>query len=538
MHSSDQPVFLSFFCPQARCYSNLGLAVNYRKNRMRASNLFLWTFLLAVVVAPPARGDERPNIVFVMADDLGLGDVSHYVRNIQNKEPLVETPTIDALARLGIWFTDGHSATSLCASTRYAVMSGNNNYRSYAPWGVWSTFGKSAFKKGHATLGSVVRDAGYSTGFVGKWHLGGDFMTANNDKIYRGKKVGDLRGAVDLSRMVSGGPRYCGFNYDFTSPCGIQGPVYLLYENGNWWPIAKDSRITFLDRGSVINPQDLSSKGPGMGDSHWSARDMGKLLSSKAVEFIKNNANQENPFFLYYCSPMVHRPHIPPKQFDGKNIEGETPTHHLDMVLDFDMQVKRIVDALKSTGEFKNTLFVLTSDNGGLQDSPASERGYQPSGNFNGSKNSPLEGGHRVPTIAVWPGKVGPGVCDELVVNQDMVATFAALVGTKIPAGQAQDSNNLLPLLNGEGTFLPREYFANQAGSQHEFMLRVMPWKLIIQSNHQRSKMKPKLLFNLHNDPRELKNLVDQPEMEARVAAMLKRYKKIVESRCPTVNSK
>jgi arylsulfatase A-like enzyme len=272
-----------------------------------------------------------------------------------------------------------------------------------------------------------------------------------------------------------------------------------------------------------------------MGDSNWDTKDMGKLLSSKAVQFIRKNADSEKPFFLYYCSPMVHRPHIPTNEFDGQKIKGATVTAHLDMVVDFDMQIKRIVDALKATGELNNTLFVLTSDNGGLQDGPASKKGYQPSGEFNGSKNSPLEGGHRVPTFAVWPGKIDPGVCDELVVNQDFVATFAALVGTEIPKGQAQDSNNILPLLTGNGTFKPRRFFAHQAGSQHEFMLRVMPWKLVIQSNHKRAKMEPKLLFNLQDDPRERNNLIDKPEMKDRIGAMLKQYKVLIETKRATV---
>ena len=502
---------------------------------MKIHTSFLVSFLIGIVVSLSSHADERPNIVLIMADDLGLGDVSHYVATFQKKMPLVETPAIDNLAECGLWFTDGHSATSLCASTRYAVMSGNNNYRSYAPWGVWSTFGKTAFEKNHATLGTVVRDAGYSTGFVGKWHLGGDFKILESDKIYRGDEQSDLRGKVDLSRMVSGGPKYCGFDYDFTSPCGIQGPIYILYENEVWWPIEKSSQIVFLDESSVKNPKDLSSKGPGMGDSNWSARDMGKLLSSKAVEFINKNANKEKPFFLYYCSPMVHRPHVPTEEFDGKRIKGETPTAHLDMVIDFDMQVHRIVKALKSSGEFNNTLLVLTSDNGGLHDGPASKLGYQPSGNFNGSKNSPLEGGHRVPTVAVWKDKIKPGICNELVVNQDMVATFAALVGTTIPTDQAQDSNNILPLLNGKGTFEPREFFVQQAGSKHEFMFRAMPWKIIIQSDHKRMKLEPKLLFNLHDDAGEKSNLINKPEMKKRVAAMLSQFSEIVRSKRRTV---
>ena len=210
-----------------------------------------------------------PNIVVIMADDLGLGDISFHVRSIQNKVPVVETPAIDELASHSLWFTDGHSATALCAPTRYAVMSGNNNYRSYAPWGVWSTFGESAFKPNHATLGTVVRDAGYHTGFIGKWHLGGDFYIPGSDAFYRGPKNGDLTGKVDMTRFVSGGPRDCGFDYDFTTPCGIQGPIYLLYENQEWSPIADDSQIIFLNEDTAVHPKDISDKGPGLGDSQW-----------------------------------------------------------------------------------------------------------------------------------------------------------------------------------------------------------------------------------------------------------------------------
>ncbi len=489
--------------------------------------------LLFLVVSVQAA--DKPNIVFIMADDLGLGDVSFHSRQIEKKEPVFETPNMDALAAQGLWFTDGHSATALCAPTRYAVMSGNNNYRCYAPGGVWSTFAETAFKPGEATLGSVVNDAGYYTGMIGKWHMGGDFYVPGTKEIYRGAKNGDIVDKVDVRQWAGSGPRYVGFDYDFISPCGIQGPLYLLYENEKWYPWAEDSRIVFFSKENAGNPQDVTDKGPGPGDSNWNARELGKILSAKAVEFIKTGAAKEEPFFLYYCSPMVHIPHIPPTEFDGVKVAGTTPTEHLDMVIDLDMQIKRIVDALKETGEFDNTLIVMTSDNGGLQDGKATKsHGYRPGGNWNGSKNSPLEGGHRVPTFAVWPGKIKPGISDELVVNQDMVATFAALVGTEIPAGQAQDSNNLLPLLLGQKDFQPREFFVNQAGSKQELMYRKDGWKYIIQSTFKRTKYEPKALYNLNNDPGEKRNLLKNPEHEQRVKQMHMEYMEIIESKRPT----
>ncbi len=177
--------------------------------------------------------------------------------------------------------------------------------------GSLGTFRESAFKKGEVTLGSVVKNAGYKTGFVGKWHLGGDFRDLKTGGAYRGTDDGDISGKVDVKQVVGFGPKDCGFDYDFTLPCGIQGPIYTAYENESWYPLASDSKIVYLNEENAIHPKDVTSKGPGMGDSGWGARLMGKLLSKKAVGFINSNANTEEPFFRYYCSPIVHVPHCP-----------------------------------------------------------------------------------------------------------------------------------------------------------------------------------------------------------------------------------
>ncbi|MGC6455266.1 MAG: sulfatase family protein [Coraliomargaritaceae bacterium] len=496
------------------------------------------TYILGLLIGcSTVLAVEKPNVIFVLADDLGLGDVSFHSRSILEEEPVVETPTLDALASEGLWFTDGHSATALCAPTRYAVMSGNNNYRSYAPTGVWSTFAPSAFKPGEATLGSVMQDAGYLTGIIGKWHMGGDFYKKGSREIYRGAKSGNIVDKVELKEWAGSGPRYCGFDYDFISPCGIQGPLYLLYENEKWFPWAPDSEIVFLNEENAVNPKDLSSKGFGPGDSNWDAKGLGDLLSAKAVEFIEKSAADKRPFFLYYCTPMVHIPHCPPNQFDGQAIRGSTPTEHLDMVVELDLQIKRIVDALKSIGLYENTLIVVTSDNGGLLDAEATKNhSYKAGGGWRGHKSTPYEGGHRVPFFASWPGHIEPGICHELVVNQDLVATFASLVGTEIPRGQALDSNNLMPLFSGKGTFRKREYWVNQAGPKQEVMFRKMPWKLIIQSNFKRTSYEPKALYNLESDPKEKHDQIHNPEFQQLVKQMFEEYLSIIQSGRPTVS--
>jgi arylsulfatase A-like enzyme len=488
-------------------------------------------FSLCAGLALQVFAAENPNIIVIMADDVGLGDISHHVRTAMGKEPIFETPAIDLLARDGMWFTDGHSATSLCSPTRYCVMSGNNNYRSHSPWGVWNTFAETPFRPGEATLGSVVRDAGYATGFIGKWHLGGDFKAADGKSVFRGKdKVVRLE-QVDMTRMVGGGPKDCGFDYDFTLPSGIQGPIYIAYENGKWAPLDAGSKIVYLDENSALFPKDLTSKGPGPGDSAWDTRAIGKLISARAVDFINTHAGKK-PFFLYYCSPMPHKPHCPPDEFDGRKVAGSTPSRHLDCVVDLDCQVDRIVRALKKNGVYENTLLVFMSDNGGLVNVDPDDKGlgYNSAGGWAGGKNSPLEGGHRVPFIAVWPGRIQAGtVSDELVLNTDLVATLANLVGTTIPSDQAQDSNNMLPLLSGKGGYQSRESVLMQAGAQCEVMYRKGAWKLIMQSDWNSSKFEPKALFNLDKSPREKPkdNQINNPEYRPLVDGMLKEYLKL-----------
>ena len=485
---------------------------------------------------------DRPNIVFIMADDLGPGDVAHYTRTFLKKTPLYPTPHIDALAREGLWFTDAHSSTALCSPTRYCVMSGNLNHRSYAPWGVWGSFRKNAIGPGEATLGTVTQAAGYQTAFVGKWHLGGDFRDKATGTIYRGSDYANPDSTVDLSVIVDGGPRSRGFDYSLTLPCGIQGPLYTVYENGNWYPLHKDSQIAYLDANTAMDPKFVSDKGPGLGDSHWDTREIGKRISAKAVDFIDRHAGKK-PFFLCYWSPMVHLPHCPPATFDGRKIAGATPSSHLDTVGDLDQQLARIVKALKDNKVYDNTLILFTSDNGGLAvDADTRRAGHDSSGIWRGFKNSPHEGGTRVPFIAVWPGRIHAGrVCHEPIVIHDVLATLAALVGTTVPEDQAMDSLNLLPLLldEGKGRFQQRTYLMLQGGSRHEVIFRQDPWKLIIQSNPKLTRWDPIALFNLHDNPREVEtdNLIDRPEHQDRVQRMLKAYRTIRQSKQRTVPS-
>ena len=483
----------------------------------------IWIFLMAV----SSTWAAQPNIVLIMADDLGLGDVGRHHLERTGKPPLAPTPAIDALADSGMWFSDAHSPTSLCSPSRYAVMTGNYNYRSYAPWGVWGSFRKTAIESHDATLGRVTQAAGYNTGFVGKWHLGGDFYTKGSTEIFRGKDRGDLPVNVDATTWIANGPSDMGFAYDFTLPCGVQGPVYVAYENGLWYKLAPDSELIHLTNKTAKNPLFVSDKGPGTGDSNWDPSTMNQILAEKAVSFINKQSEEASPFFLCYWSPAVHLPHTPADELDGEAIRGTTPSQHLDMVRVLDWEVEQMVHALKETGAYENTLILFTSDNGGLVDEKAKKVGHLSSGGWRGSKNHPYEGGHRVPFIAVWPGKIeADSQCQALVNGTDILATFAAIAGTKLKRDQAMDSFDLMPLFLGEKPSLPRNELMHQAGSKCELVYRVGDWKLIMQSDWQLSKMEPIALFNLSNNPREVEeqNFINHPEYSSRVKAMHQRF--------------
>ncbi len=490
---------------------------------------FLWSYSLAAF--------GKPNVVVILADDLGLGDVGRHHLERTGNAPLAATPAIDALWNEGMWFTDAHSPAALCAPSRYSVMTGNYNFRSYKPGGVWGTFDISALSESDTTLGTVAQAGGYTTGFVGKWHMGGDFYATGTTNITRQIDDASTPEQVDMSVWVGKGPQNLGFNYDFTVACGVQGPTYLAHENGLWYPWDTGSTLIYYD-----NPDFISDKGPGIGDSNWNSRDLNMLLADKAADFIASSAASEAPFMLYYCSPAVHLPHTPPSSIDGELIAGTTASDHLDMNRVLDLEVKKIVDALKTAGVYENTLIIFTSDNGGLNDTEAEALGHRSSGGFRGTKNSRFEGGHRVPFIAVWPSVIPANTTIDAMVNgSDILATIAEVMGSSFPADQAKDSHSLFPIFLGDTDHEPRTEMMQQGGSSPEIMFRDGPWKLIIQSSvgHNalvKADTSVVALFNLDDNPNETEsfNFINVPAYASRVTTMYDRYWEIREASART----
>lgn len=499
------------------------------KNIKSAVSIFLMLFV--GIISAQHKNTKKPNIIVVLADDVGVGDISKY-RRLHNPNIIVETPNIDKLAESGMLFTNAHAPAALCATSRYSIMTGNYNYRSPLPWGVWSGYAKGVFTSETLTLGKLMKKADYKTAFIGKWHLGTGFRDKTNpNKVYEmigGKK---LNLNVDISKIVADGPSQNGFDYSFTLPSGIQNEPYAAYENDVWYPLHERSLIGLVDKAFYNRLGFELDKKEGLGDSMWDPSKIGPLIANNAVSYIKENAKKDKPFFMYYCSQAVHSPHSPPEELDGIKIKGSTRSKHMDMVKELDVQVKMMVDELKRQGIYENTVFIFTSDNGGLHiDGDTWDARHYPNDIYRGCKNDPYEGGSRVPFIISWPNKIKANTTsNEPAIGTDIMATIAAISEVKIENGQALDSYNLMPVTLQEKNAKTRSHVMIQGGSGKQVMIIEKGWKLIIQIDKKDKTNKartPIALFNLNNNiwEHEEMNLINNAKYKSKVQKLFKLY--------------
>lgn len=470
----------------------------------------------------------NPNVVVILADDIGVGDISHY-RKKHSDNIIVSTPTLDKLATEGMVFTNAYSPAALCAPSRYAVMTGNNCYRSYMPWGVWGSYLKSPYKATDLTLGKLMKNAGYTTAFFGKWGTGMDFYKKDDKtKIYRAPRK-KIELDVDVTQIAAKGPKDNGFDYSITFASGIQNVPYVVYENEVWMPLKKDSKIDFISHEKMNRIGVKIDKSEGLGDSNWDPHIMGPLLVNKTVQFIEK-APKDKPFFIYYASLAVHVPHAPAVTLNGKKIAKTTPSKHLDKVKELDVQMEMIVNALKEKGVYKNTLFIFTSDNGGLRGSETIASGHRSNDIYRGGKNAPHEGGIRVPLIMTWPEKIKPSSnADSKVVTLDIMGTLADITNQTLTENQGMDSASLLPILNGKTNKKVHPYLMLQSGTGREGIIIKDQWKLIVsfdKKDKTDATRKPIALFDLSTNIKENErdNLIDRAKYSSTVNALFELY--------------
>ncbi len=404
---------------------------------------------VTAAAAPAVPAAVRPpNIVFIMADDLGWGDLS-----CQGATKL-KTPSIDRIAAEGIRLTDAHTPSGLCCPTRYGVLTGRYPWR--RAQACWASPGAALLiEEGRETTASVLRRAGYATGVVGKWHLG----------------FGTKARPVDWNSDLAPGPLEVGFDHFF-------GDV-----GNRWGAYVEDRRIVGLNAAHPITPEQLGRRrGPPF--TMVNEENAG-VLHRKAAAFIERCAAAPGtPFYLHYVPNNVHLPHTPAARFKG----GSQCGAYGDFVHELDGAVGEILSLLDRLGLKTNTLVIFTSDNGGGYDSVALTAGHRCCAPFNGQKGDAWEGGNRVPFLARWPGRIRPGtVSDGLLCLTDMLATFAAVAGQPVPPGAGFDSLNALPLLLGSGPGA-RSNLVVQAGMASAFernrgdlwAVREGRWKLVL----------------------------------------------------------
>ncbi len=377
---------------------------------------------------------KQPNIIFILADDMGYGDVSSF-----NENSKIRTPNIDLLAANGVMFTDAHTSSAVCSPTRYSVLTGRYNWRSTLKNGVLSGYSKALIDPERLTLQDFLKNNGYQTACFGKWHLGWDWKIIENDSLSKD----DLNALpnVDYVSPVENGPKTRGFDESFVFCGSLDMAPYVWVENDV--PTMVPTKYT-VNTGK----QTWWRNGPTSDD--FVHEDVLPKVTEKTVSYIHEHAKDDAPFFVYMPLPAPHTPILPTEKFKGKS---GVDNAYGDFVMMVDDVVGQVMKALEETGEAENTLLIFTSDNGCSPQADFQQlatKGHHPSYVFRGAKADIYEGGHRVPFVVRWPAKVGKSVSSQLVCTTDLFATFADAIGAEYPDDAAEDSYSFLSALGLE----------------------------------------------------------------------------------------
>ena len=465
--------------------------------------------LLALGSGALAAEPRRPNVILILADDLGLGDLK-----ATNPAAKIATPALDRLAREGLAFRDAHTPSSVCTPTRYGLITGRYNWRTTLARGVLSGTSPPLIPPDRPTLAHLLRDAGYHTAMIGKWHLGWHWAR-------------DARGEIDFAAPVRGGPDANGFDESFALSASLDMPPYVWVENGR--PTAVPDR-----REGVTKQQDAYGwyrEGPISPD--FKIPEILPTIADRAVAHVRRRAAADVPFFLYLPLPAPHTPIVPEPPFRGAS--GMNP--YADFVIQVDHHVGQILAALDEAGIAEHTLVLVTSDNGCSPEANFDllrEHGHDPNAGFRGHKADVFEGGHRVPLVVRWPAVITGGrTTDAVACLTDVFPTLAEAAGVRPDPGKpgGEDGWSLGPVFAGAAS-TGRETLVSHS-ADGSFAIRRGRWKLCLCSGSggwseprepaaKRLGLPPVQLYDLEADPAETKNLqADHPEIVAELIARL-----------------
>lgn len=445
--------------------------MNLKSKCNPAITLKLSVFLFLFCCCNPLKmlAQDKPNVVFILVDDLGYGDLGCYGAT------KLKTPNIDKLASEGKVFTDAHSASAVCTPSRYALLTGQYPYLANNGKGIWGPLPVTSgliIDTNSLTLPDVFKQKGYTTAAIGKWHLG--FKTGTND----------------WQEPLRPGPQDLGFDYYFGLPVVSSAPPYVWVENDHIVGGDPSDPLVYLGKNNAEAtpiteiPVEAGNRTPnrfkGAVEAHkrFNPYAMGEVLTKKAVDWIK--ANKENPFFLYLATPLIHHPFTPAKRFQGSSQSGL----YGDYIQELDWMVGEVTKSLEDNGLSDNTLVVFASDNGGMFNVNAQDAynisGHRQNGDLLGFKFGVWEGGQRIPFIAKWPGKIKAGTqSHQLICLVDMLASFAALTGQNYSKIALANSVNVLPALLGEPKSPLRDELVLAPRNASNFSLRKGKWMYI-----------------------------------------------------------
>ena len=478
-----------------------------------------WILLLAIMLVWPGCSHSEkaklshPNIIYILADDLGYGDVSAL-----NEQAAWETPNIDHLAEEGMVFTDAHSGSAVCTPTRYGILTGRYAWRSSLKQGVTWSWDDAIIEPDRVTVGSFLKAHGYKTACVGKWHLGLGWQRMTEDPD-----------SIDFGQPVLRGPTTLGFDYFFGIAASLDIPPYVYIENDH---------VTALPDRMTISQTKYGWWRLGHTGSDFEHEQVLPVLTRKAIGFIDNHleTNADQPFFLYFPLPAPHTPILPLPEFEGRT--GTNP--YGDFVVQVDWTVGQILQTLTRHGLNENTLVIFTSDNGCSPQADyevLAEFGHNPSYTFRGHKADIYEGGHRIPFLAKWPAVIEKQrITDETICLTDMLATVADMLQTPLPDHAGVDSYSILPVFRGAALNHPVREATLHHSVNGFYAIRQGKWKLILCPGSggwsyptpvQASELDlPAFqLYNLYEDIGETKNLLyDHPDVADSLKRMMKRY--------------
>lgn len=475
-----------------------------------------WLALLSVASA------ARPNVVYILADDLGYGDLSS-----NNENGKIHTPHLDRIASQGMRFADAHSGSAVCTPTRYGIVTGRYSWRSRLKRGVLGGSSNHLIDPDRYTVADLLKDQGYHTAMIGKWHLGWDFQFKEGEAVDSIQGVGKkTKRLIDYAKRVRNGPDVLGFDYYYGHCGSLDMDPYVYVEDGK--VTAAPNRIT-------INQDYKGFWREGPTGSDFEHLQVTPNFVDRTRAYIEERAATGQPFFAYLPLPSPHTPILPLREFIGKSGTNE----YGDFVQQVDWHVGQIMETLEKSGVAENTILIFTSDNGCSPRAVFEELDavdHKPGGIYRGHKADIYEAGHRVPFVIHWPkGIAKPGsVSDETICLTDLFATMAEITGGATPADAAEDSVSFLPALQGKDTQL-REATVHHS-INGSFAIRKGDWKLILcpgsggwsypRPNETKNlDLPPIQLYNLKRDPSETRNVQDsEPAKTKELYTLLASY--------------